>query len=99
MTSRTPQRKFKVLASFVTMLLVFGFAAPSMAEYPTKLVNLIVNYGPGGGTDLPSRALSSVIAEFLGQPMVVINKPGGGAQIGSTFVAKSRPDGHTLLIS
>jgi len=87
------------MVPFMAVLFMFGFSTLSMAEYPTKPVNIIVNYGPGGGTDLPARALSSVITDFLGQPMIVMNKPGGGAQIGSAFVAKSRPDGYTLLLS
>jgi tripartite-type tricarboxylate transporter receptor subunit TctC len=68
-------------------------------DFPTKPINIIVNYGPGGGTDLPARALSSVIHKYLGQPFIVTNKPGGGAQIGSDFVANAKPDGYTLLIT
>lgn len=64
-----------VTACFIVVLSVLGYATLSTAkEYPTKLVNLIDNYGPGGGTDPPARVLSSVIVEFLGQPMIVITK-------------------------
>jgi tripartite-type tricarboxylate transporter receptor subunit TctC len=100
MIGTTRQRRFKWVLSLVAAFILLGMTGWSAAaEFPSKPVNIIVNYGPGGGTDLPARALSSVIAEFLGQPMVVINKPGGGAQIGSNFVAKAKPDGHTLLLS
>lgn len=100
MISKKHQRRFKVVFYFTVIMLFLGISTLSSAgDYPTKPIHLIVNYGPGGGTDLPARALSSVIAEFLGQPMIVMNKPGGGAQIGSAFVAKARPDGYTLLLS
>lgn len=99
MNSRKRQWKLGAVVPLVTLLFVFGFTTLSVAEYPTKPITLIVNYIPGGGTDLPARVLSGVINKFLGQPMVVMNKPGGGTHIGSDFVAKSKPDGYTLLIS
>ncbi|MBW2146985.1 MAG: tripartite tricarboxylate transporter substrate binding protein [Deltaproteobacteria bacterium] len=86
-------------AVMVASLIVLGGAPLAATEFPTKPINIIVNYGPGGGTDLPARALSSVIHKYLGQPFIVTNKPGGGAQIGSSFVAKAKPDGYTLLLT
>ncbi len=99
MTRRTLKHGIFAIHLAVAGLMLLGFASAAPAAYPTKPVNLVVNYGPGGGTDLPARALSSVIGDYLGQPMIVMNKPGGGAQIGTNFVSKAKPDGYTLLIS
>ena len=89
-----------LLFAALAVTLVFGSGFLWAAtDFPTKPIHVIVNYGPGGGTDLPARALSSCIYKYLGQPMIVVNKPGGGAQIGSNYVAKARPDGYTLLLT
>ena len=70
-------------------------AAPS--DYPTKAVQLIVPWPPGGRTDLNARMFANVAPKYFGQPMVVINKAGGGSVIGGASVAKATPDGYTLL--
>ncbi|HUV09055.1 MAG TPA: tripartite tricarboxylate transporter substrate binding protein [Spirochaetia bacterium] len=69
-------------------------AAP---EYPNKAVQIIVPWGAGGRTDINARMFASVAPKYLGQPVVVINKAGGASVIGGDFVAKSNPDGYTLL--
>ena len=76
------------------------FAAPVLAQgvYPTKSVRLIVGYSPGGATDIVARTIAAKLQDFLGQPVIVENKPGGGSNIASEFVAKSAPDGYTLLL-
>lgn len=89
----------KALLQLACVATIITPVAGVTADFPAKPVNLIVNYGPGGGTDLPARALSSAIPEFLGQSMIVTNKPGGGAQIGTAFAANARPDGYSMLIS
>ena len=66
-------------------------------EFPTKAINLIIPFGAGGGSDLTARAIFTTAPEYLGQPIVVHIKPGGGGAIGSEFVAQSKPDGYTLL--
>jgi len=66
-------------------------------EFPTKPVTLIVPFGPGGESDLIGRALSSVAVDHLGQPLIIQLKPGGLGIIGTDLVAKSPPDGYTLL--
>lgn len=65
--------------------------------YPTKPITLVVPFPPGGGTDTISRPLASLAQKHLGQPMVVINKGGGGGAVGSQFVANAKPDGYTVL--
>ncbi len=84
-----------------TLLLLLGFivvaSAPAMAAYPDKPIQLIVPYGAGGSTDVLARAISQVAPKHFPQPVVVVNKPGGGAIPGRLEVVKSRPDGYTLL--
>ncbi len=67
--------------------------------YPNSPVRMIEPFGAGGGPDLLARVLSSKLAEFWGQPVIVENHPGAGSTAGAALVAKSRPDGCTLLIS
>jgi tripartite-type tricarboxylate transporter receptor subunit TctC len=74
-------------------------AAPAIAQraYPERPIRLIVPFGPGTGTDTVARQLSSGTQAFLGQPVVVENRAGGNAIIGSEAAARSAPDGYTLM--
>lgn len=67
------------------------------SDYPTKAVQLIVPWPPGGRTDINARMFANIAPRYLGQPMVVINKAGGASVIGGAYVAKAAPDGYTLL--
>jgi tripartite-type tricarboxylate transporter receptor subunit TctC len=69
----------------------------SAKEYPTKPITLVVPSGPGSATDILMRAVTSVAADYLGQPIIVKLVPGGGGAIGCELAAKSPPDGYTLL--
>jgi tripartite-type tricarboxylate transporter receptor subunit TctC len=74
-------------------------AGEALAQaYPTKPIKIIVPFGPGGFTDVVARILGVKLGESLGQSIVIENKPGAGSMIGTDQVAKSAPDGHTLLI-
>ena len=69
------------------------------ADYPTRPVSLVVPFAPGGGVDLMARYISKKLEGKLGQPVIVENKPGAGAAIGTGAVARAKPDGQTLLFT
>jgi tripartite-type tricarboxylate transporter receptor subunit TctC len=84
------------------LALALGAAAlPSRAHaaYPDRPIRIIVPFAPGGGSDIAARVTSESMTRELGQPVIVDNKPGAGTVIGSDFVAKSAPDGYTLLLA
>ena len=85
----------RALAALV--LLSFGASAWSQS-YPSRTVRIIVPYGVGGSADVYGRYLAAKLSDTLGQPVVVENRPGAGSIVGTDVVAKSDPDGHTLLI-
>lgn len=74
-------------------------ALPAQAAFPDKPLRVVVPFAPGGGTDAIARTLGQGMAVALGQPVLIDNKPGAGTLIGSEFVAKSPPDGYTLVMS
>ncbi len=84
-----------------SLALALMFAAPAAAqEYPVKPVRLIVPYPAGSSSnDIIARALAQHVSTALGQRMLVENRPGAGGNVGSEFVAKSAPDGYTLLVA
>ena len=79
----------------------FTLALPATAgaqAWPAKQIRMIAPYPPGGGVDTVSRAFSEKVSAKIGQPMVVDNQPGAGGTIGGAALARSAPDGHTLMI-
>lgn len=81
-------------ATFLALVATSAWAAE---VFPTKPVTLVIPVGAGGSHDLTARAVVAVIAQYLGQPMLVELRPGGGGAIGSNQVASAKPDGYTLL--
>ena len=86
-----------VRALLASLLVSFTLSAWGQA-YPTRPVKIVVPYGVGGSADVYARYLGSKLQETMGQPFVVENRPGGGAIVGTDYVAKSDPDGYTLLM-
>jgi len=85
----------------LALMAVLGLGAtPSLAQtYPAKPVRIIVPTSPGGITDTLARALAQRLTDFFGQTVIVENRPAGAGQIGMDFVAKSAPDGYTLMVN
>jgi len=86
----------KLLAAFATLLVAGAVHAQT---YPAKPIKVIVPYPPGGTSDILARALGPGMQAALGQPWIVENKPGATGNVGADFVAKSPPDGYTLLLA
>ncbi|MDR6535352.1 tripartite tricarboxylate transporter substrate binding protein [Variovorax soli] len=91
-------KPFAHLFAAVALLAASGLAQ-AVDAWPAKAVKLVVPFTPGGGTDIVARGLGQKLAEQLGQPVVIDNKPGAATIIGADAVAKSQPDGYTLLVS
>ena len=87
-----------VIVSVTLALASAGAAAQQGATYPNRPVKLVVPFAPGGFTDVVARILGTKLSQSLGQQFVIENKPGAGSTIGSDLVAKSPPDGYTLLM-
>jgi tripartite-type tricarboxylate transporter receptor subunit TctC len=85
----------RLAAAFVAAAGLAGTAYAS--EYPDRPVHLIVPFPPGGGADILARTVMPRVAQVLGKPIVIENKPGAGGNVGAELVAKAAPDGYTLL--
>jgi tripartite-type tricarboxylate transporter receptor subunit TctC len=93
--------RWRLAAQLALLLLAssaLGARDATAQAYPSKPVHIIVAAGPGGGDDFVARVVASKLSELLGQQFVVDNRPGAGGFIGQSFVAKSPPDGYTLLL-
>ena len=88
-----------VTRCFICFILVALPLPAAAQDYPNKPIRMIVPLAPGGAADLLARFVSQGLTVSLGKPVVVENRSGGGGNIGSDFVAKSAPDGYTLLLA
>lgn len=93
-------RKIVLMSLIVLGLVVLG-GVPALAQidYPTRQVELIVPFPPGGPNDTAARIIQPQLSANLGVPVVIVNKPGGGGALGADFVAKARADGYTLYFT
>lgn len=89
------------ISSFLCLVLILLFAewGHSQEVYPSRPITFIVAFPPGGSTDLSYRLLIKETEKYLGQPIVVVNRPGGGGTIGVSAVASAKPDGYTIGMS
>ncbi|MCC6780096.1 MAG: tripartite tricarboxylate transporter substrate binding protein [Hyphomicrobiales bacterium] len=84
----------------VLILLMLAFMSPAAAQdYPNRPVKILVQFPPGGVPDTTGRLLADKLGQAFGKPFVVENRPGAGGNIATELVAKSDPDGHTLLVA
>ncbi len=100
MTDRTMWLRLALSSALaVTSALAFGALTGAQAQnYPNKPVRLVLPYAPGGIIDYVGRTLAQKLTENLGQPVVAENRPGGGGVLGTDSVARSAPDGYTLVL-
>jgi tripartite-type tricarboxylate transporter receptor subunit TctC len=88
----------KALSALAGIMLAGVLPAAHAADpWPTKPITWVVPFTPGGSTDVIARTIGQKLAEALGQPVIVENKPGAGGAIGASYVAKAKPDGYTLF--
>jgi tripartite-type tricarboxylate transporter receptor subunit TctC len=87
------------LIAFSFAALAPAFAQEDPAKYPAHPIHLVVGFAAGGGNDIIARVFGQKLSESLGQPVIVENRPGAGAIVAMEHVAKSAPDGYTLLVS
>jgi len=78
------------------VLVCVGFFATSAQAWPDRPIEIVVGFAPGGGTDITARTLATYLEKELGGSVVIVNKSGASGAIGLSYVARSKPDGHTL---
>lgn len=93
------RREFLKRAAALSASLAAFPTAFAQADWPTRPITLMVPYPPGGALDPIARALAAQLPPLLGQPIVVVNRPGGNTSIASAQVSRAEPDGYTLVIN
>ena len=89
----------RTISTILPALAALAFSAACLAQaWPAKPLRIVVPYAPGGITDTVTRLASPKIQEAIGQPVIVENKVGNGGALGTEYVAKSAPDGYTILM-
>src|SRR5450756_2801440 len=88
------------LTLFALLSLLFAATtANGASDYPNKPIRFVVPFPPGSTLDTVGRIMGQKLAERLGQPVVIDNRPGAGGNVGYEFVAKAKPDGYTFVIN
>jgi tripartite-type tricarboxylate transporter receptor subunit TctC len=89
----------RILSALAAVLVAVCLVVPALADsYPSRPISLVVAFTPGGPSDILARILGQKLSEILGKPIVVDNRPGAGGNVAAEFVARSNPDGYTLLM-
>ena len=94
------QKRIGVKARFVLLLaavFVLGIGGVQAQDYPSGTIQLVVPYSPGGLTDIFYRTIADGLAKNIGGNIAILNKPGGGGMIGTSYVVNAKPDGYTLV--
>src|SRR4051794_2019239 len=89
----------RLLLAMLAMLAVALSNVARAQDYPSRAVHIIVGVAPGGSTDMVTRLLANRLSESMQRPVIVENKPGANGNIAGDLVAKSKPDGYTLLFT
>ena len=92
-------KTLKALVSGLMAVMALSGISATAQEFPNKPIRIVVPYSPGGGTDAVARMMAQRLSITLGQSVVVENKPGASANIGSEFVARAPADGYTILVT
>ncbi|MDB4444269.1 tripartite tricarboxylate transporter substrate binding protein [bacterium] len=90
---------FSICLCLLILSGITGLASSADKDFPSRAINLYVGWGPGGGTSMQARIISSKATELLNTPVVVKNKPGASASICHDFVRRAKPDGYTLMLT
>src|SRR5712692_663970 len=93
---QTMQKLMRVFTAVAALGLI---AIPAAAQYPSKAIRIVVGFAAGGTADAITRIITQPLSEILGQPVVVDNRPGAEGAIAGEVVAKSAPDGYTILLA
>jgi len=88
----------RVALAALCLSLLDRLPAAAQAQYPDRPIRIVVGFTPGGGNDIIARVFGQKLSESLGQPVIIENKPGAGAILATEYVARSAPDGYTLLV-
>ncbi len=88
-----------ITGTFTIAALVIALQAQDVQAFPDKEIEVIVNYGAGGSTDLSTRVLVEAAGKILGQPLRVVNRAGGSGTVGPTFITKAKPNGYTIGVA
>src|SRR5689334_25129487 len=94
---RSPTWRAFSAAAAVGVAALWTLAASAQSDFPNKPIHFVVGFAPGGPSDIISRVIGAKMGEELGQQVVVENRTGGGGTVSTDYVARSEPDGYTML--
>ncbi|MEM6763220.1 MAG: tripartite tricarboxylate transporter substrate binding protein [Pseudomonadota bacterium] len=86
------------LKAMIAGLALGAMSAPALADFPERTIEIVVPFNAGGGTDTMTRIFAEHLTEHFGSPVVVVNRPGAGGEVGMTEVAEAEPDGYKLIV-